>query len=253
MTTRNEERKTNNVTSITRVSRAATLTHAALLICATAGLYSIFVLRFSLFAAQDPATFRTGTTLVEFTVVALDRKGNPVTDLGKADFQLTDGGQPREIAFLRFDGDGAPSEASAPLLPLSPGFVSNRPEYQPEPQKNVTAIVMDLVNTAPPDQNRARAQLLRYLNTVPENTPVGLFRFTEAQLVTMLAPFTNRVDLMRSQISTMEAALRREFTTPGRGGGGIVGGECGGAGGRGSIPGANAPGRGNGRGSDADG
>jgi hypothetical protein len=47
------------------VSRAA-------LVCATASLYSVFGLRPALLVAQDQATFRTGTTLVEFTVVAVD-------------------------------------------------------------------------------------------------------------------------------------------------------------------------------------
>jgi VWFA-related protein len=217
------------------------------LICVTAELYSFLGLRFSLLA-QAP-TFRTGTTLVEFTVVALDAKGKPVTDLTKADLQLTDRGQPREIAFLRFDGDGSPGETRAPLSPLSPGFVSNRPEYLPEPQKNVTAIVMDFVNTAPHDQNRARTQLLRYLKTLPAISTVGLFRFTDAQRVTMLAPFTNRVELLREQIDLMESALRRELTTPGILGRPIVGGDCTFSGGQTPIPGANAAGGGSGRGS----
>lgn len=32
-------------------------------------------------ARQDPPTFRTATTLVQFTIVAVDSNGNPVTDL----------------------------------------------------------------------------------------------------------------------------------------------------------------------------
>jgi VWFA-related protein len=222
------------------------VTGAARLICVTAALFSFFAFRYSLLRAQD---FRTGTTLVEFTVVALDGRGNPITDLTKSDLVLTDRGQPREIAFFRFDGADAPVENAAPLPPLSPGFVTNRPEYQAEPQRNVTAIVLDLVNTAAPDQNRAREQLLRHMKAVPANTPVGLFRFTETEPVTMMSPFTTQIDVVRSQITASSGSLRRELVRPGYQGGAIVGGECGGASGGGPVPGAGAPGKGGGRGS----
>ena len=185
------------------------------MVCVIAGLYSIFDFRSSLQATQAQPTFRTGTTLVEFTVVALDGKGNPVTDLTQDELTLTDRGERRDIAFFRFDGGGAPSDTAAPLPPLSPGFVSNRPEYQPEPQRNVTAIVLDLINTAPPDQNRARAQLLRYLKVLPANTPVGLFQFTETQRVTVVVPFTHKAELLRSPMAASSASLRRELVRPG--------------------------------------
>ena len=215
----------------------------------TAGLYSIFDFRSSLQATQAQPTFRTATTLVEFTVVALDGKGNPIADLTKADLALTDRGQPREIAFFRFDGDGAPADTGVPPSALSPGFGTNRPEYQPEPQRNVTAIVLDLVNTAAPDQNRARAQLLRHLKALPANTPVGLFRFADGEPMKMLAPFTNQIDLVRSQIGASSASVRRELVRPGYQGRPIVGGECGADDGSGPVPSAGSPGKGGGRGS----
>ena len=161
--------------------------------------------------AQDKPTFRTGTTLVEFTVVALDNKGNPVTDLSKGDLTLTGRGQPPEIAFFRFDGDGAPSETAAPLLPLSPGFATNRPEYQPEPQQNVTAIVLDLINTAPPDQNGARAQLLRYLKALPANTPVGLFQFS-ARRVTYISSYVRLALTTSSGSNTVRVSSAADFS-----------------------------------------
>jgi VWFA-related protein len=225
--------------------KANNVTRVALLICVTAVLSSVFVLRFSLLA-QAP-TFRTGTTLVEFTVVALDGKGNPVTDLTQADLALTDRGEPREIAFFRFDGGPPPAEAVAPLPPLTAGFVTNRPEYQPEPQRSVTAIVLDMINTAPPDQNGARAQLLRYMKALPENTPVGLFRFAEREQMEVLAPFTSRVNVMRSHLEAVVAASRQELVRPGQKGGPIVGGDCRPEDGGGVVPGASATSGGGGR------
>jgi len=69
-------------------------------------------------------TFRAGTTLVEFTVVAQDSKGNAITDLTKDDLVLTDKGQARDIAFFRFDGGLAPVP-DAPAIPPPAGFTTN--------------------------------------------------------------------------------------------------------------------------------
>lgn len=58
-------------------------------------------------------TFRAGTTLVEFTIVALDDKGNPVTDLTREDLVVTEQGQPREVVFFRFEGAPEPRASRA--------------------------------------------------------------------------------------------------------------------------------------------
>jgi VWFA-related protein len=180
-------------------------------------LYSFFVLPFSflaLVAAQAP-TFRTGTTLIEFTIVALDSEGNPITDLTKDDLVLTDGGRMREIAFFRFDGD-APAVSSAPPPALLAGFVTNRPAAE----RNVTAIALDLININTMDENEkhnqgtVRNQLLAYLKQLPPNSLVGLFRFSERQPITALQTFTDRVDLVRRQVQDFQMAVRRELEVP---------------------------------------
>ena len=89
--------------------------------------------------AQQPQTFRTSTTLIEFTIVALDAKGSPVTDLQREEIVLTENGVPRPVAFLRFEGD----TGSASMRPVPPGAFTNRSEYLPGPPRNVTAIVYD--------------------------------------------------------------------------------------------------------------
>src|SRR5690242_11390458 len=99
--------------------------------------------------SQQPV-FRSGTTLIEFTFVALDGKGNPVTDLKKDEVALTERGHPRDIAFFRFDGN-APAVAE-PAPPLAPGYATNRPV----PERNASAFLFDLINTHPNDQTCAR-------------------------------------------------------------------------------------------------
>src|SRR5580698_3195835 len=47
--------------------------------------------------AQDTSVFRTTTQLVRIDVVAQDKNGNPVADLGKDDFVLTVNRKPQRI------------------------------------------------------------------------------------------------------------------------------------------------------------
>ena len=49
-----------------------------------------------------PPLFRSGATLVEFTIVATDSKGNPITDLKQDELAISDNGKPRPISFFRF-------------------------------------------------------------------------------------------------------------------------------------------------------
>jgi VWFA-related protein len=56
-------------------------------------------------------TFGTGTTAVVVDVIVRDRKGNPVTDLRKEDFELLEDGVRQEIADLTLVSQGARARA----------------------------------------------------------------------------------------------------------------------------------------------
>jgi len=56
-------------------------------------------------AQQDHTPiFRAGTTLVEFTIVATDQNGKPITDLKQEDVAILQNGKPQPVAFFRFEG-----------------------------------------------------------------------------------------------------------------------------------------------------
>jgi hypothetical protein len=57
----------------------------------------------SLLLAQTPSQPR----LASFNIVALDRHGQPVTDLRDSELKIEDNGAPRQIALLR-SASGAP-------------------------------------------------------------------------------------------------------------------------------------------------
>ncbi len=80
-------------------------------------------------AGAGAATFTetVEVELVEVTVVAVDRRGEPVSDFGRDDFEVLDGGEPVEIAsFARVEpatAGGAPEPAAAeePAGSAAPG------------------------------------------------------------------------------------------------------------------------------------
>src|SRR5262245_7630185 len=67
-----------------------------------------FVLCSSLFLEAQPV-FRTGVDLTTFAATVTDRKGNIVTDLTRADFEVIEDGKPQTIEyFARGDGETGP-------------------------------------------------------------------------------------------------------------------------------------------------
>ncbi|MBL0161792.1 MAG: VWA domain-containing protein [Bryobacterales bacterium] len=144
--------------------------------------------------AQEPTpTFRSTTRLVEASVSVTDSNGRPVVGLSKADFTVTAGGRNRPIAFLQFDGVAG---MKRDLKPLPRYVFTNRPEYTPAAARNVTAIVIDTLNSTVSDEVRLRAQLLRYLRTLPPDTRVALYQLSTSFRV--LHDFTaNPEDLCR--------------------------------------------------------
>ncbi len=144
-------------------------------------------------AAQDqPPVFRTRTTLIEFTLVALDEDGNPVTDLKKDEIVVKDKGQPRNLAVFRYEG--GEQSRTAPKPP--PGIFTNTPGLTPGPPRNITAIVLDTLNTQPKDWIWVKAQTMRYLSTLLPNTRVAVYLL--GQDLTVLHDFTDDAESLRA-------------------------------------------------------
>jgi VWFA-related protein len=145
----------------------------------------------------ETPTFRTGTTLIEFTIVALDNKGNPVTDLRKEEITILENAEPRDVAIFRFEG-GGDDDAPSPA-PLPSGLFSNRPEYTPGMPRNITAIVLDSLNTDWTHQMYVRDQLLRYLREIETGTHIAVYRFGERMAV--IHDFTDDLESLRARVS----------------------------------------------------
>src|SRR3954469_5627656 len=128
-------------------------------------------------AAPDQApTFRSSTRLVELTVTALDKRGAPVTDLKLEDFVLQDNGKSRPVTFAEYDGTPA---VTADPLPLPPGVFTNRVEFTPGPSRNITAFVLDELNTPSQLSVTIRATAMRYLRLLTPETRLAVFQMSE--------------------------------------------------------------------------
>jgi VWFA-related protein len=149
-----------------------------------------------LFGQQEPPAFRVGTTLVEFTIVALDDKGQPVGDLRRDEIRITEQGRPREVAFFQFEGSESPPVAP-PQLP--PGVFTNRFEPAESKPRNITAIVIDTLNTPPGQQAWVLTQVLRYLRDLAPGTRIALYQI--GKNVRVLHDFTEDASSLREQLA----------------------------------------------------
>ncbi len=154
---------------------------------------------------SDQPTFRTTQTLVEFTVVATGSDGKPVSDLRQDELVVTENGKPRPVSFFRFEGTGrAPGAAAASAAPppaLEPGLYTNRSEYTPGPPRNITAIVIDSLNTRSEDQTAVREQVVRYLRTIEPGTRIAVYRAGDG--VHVIHDFTDDIASLRLRIAKL--------------------------------------------------
>src|SRR4051812_15408536 len=68
---------------------------------------------------QQPPTFRAGANLVRVDVTVIDRRGNPVSDLGKDDFEVREDGALQTIeAFKLVEATGQPAPDDDQSLPI---------------------------------------------------------------------------------------------------------------------------------------
>jgi VWFA-related protein len=144
-------------------------------------------------------TFQANANLVLVDVVVRDN-GKPVEGLGRSDFQVLEDGKAQKVTvFEEHKATDVEEEAKAPVLP--PHVYSNFPKYRITSAANV--LLLDALNTAMNDQGNARAQMLKYLHTIPAGTQIAVF--TLASRLRMISGFT-------ADVGTIEQALNLGHT-----------------------------------------
>lgn len=121
---------------------------------------------------QNPVTLRSTTRLVQVSVVVHDKKGEPVADLKKEDFTITEKGKPQEIAFFGVQAAGS-LPGKVPKLP--PNVYSNRLVEKQGVPGSVTVILFDALNTKWTDQAYARQQVIKFLEQLQPQDHVAIY------------------------------------------------------------------------------
>ncbi|HEY0284883.1 MAG TPA: VWA domain-containing protein [Vicinamibacterales bacterium] len=152
--TNKEKRKTKIVTRVTQ---------AAPLVCVIAGLFSLFLLRFSLFAAQDPSAPRPFTTEVNYVRVDMypTSGDKPVTDLQQSDVDLLEDGVPQKI--VQFEHVSVDSPRSQTLRP-EPSTMAEMRRAIADPRARVVVLFLDPRFVAPEGSMRIRRPLIDALD-----------------------------------------------------------------------------------------
>jgi VWFA-related protein len=172
----------------------------------TVGHLAVLGLGVALLSAQQEPTFHAVTRLVEVTVTVMDNKGSAVAGLQPTDFVVLDEGKPRQVALFRFDGGPAAPAAGAAAPKLPWGTFTNRPVLTDNAPRNVTAVVLDTINTTPLQGVTARAQAMRYLRTLAPRTVTAVYLMAEKLHV--LHDFTDDQTALRERLE------RAELPTP---------------------------------------
>jgi VWFA-related protein len=138
--------------------------------------------------AQVPV-FHAETRLVVVDVVVTDKHGQPVTDLKKEDFAVTEDGKPQQLKFFEAHIPDAHPK-SLPKIDLPPNQYTNFPLQKPSSSVNV--VLFDTLNTPVADQMYARWQMIKFIKALPPGKPVALFSLGSS--LKMIAGFTTNSD-----------------------------------------------------------
>jgi VWFA-related protein len=163
-------------------------------------------------AQQRQPMFRAATRLVEVSVTVVDKKGQAVTGLTPADFVVTDQGKPRTVDIFHFDG-GRDVGTAAPAPVAAPGVFTNLPILSEDAPRNVTALVLDSLNTPPRFSGSSRVQLLRYLKTLAPRTVTAVYLMANQLFV--LHDFSDDAAALRAKVekANLPVSTMRETDT----------------------------------------
>jgi VWFA-related protein len=130
-------------------------------------------------AAQESIpVFKATTRLVLVDVVVTDHHGQFIPGLKPANFTVLEDGKPQKVsAFAVHVAPATPKHANPPLK-LPPHQYANFTSVAQESDRPVTIVLLDMMNTSGVEQQYARKQMIKFLETLPEGRPVALFTLT---------------------------------------------------------------------------
>jgi VWFA-related protein len=143
--------------------------------------------------ADQARVFRVSTRLVEVSVVVHDSRGQPVSDLKKEDFTITERGKPQQVVFFSMASADRPA---APAPPLPSHIFSNVVAGSSGVPTSVTVVLLDLVNTSWTDQIYARRALMKFLGQIQPQDRIAIFALGQRRLTLLHDYTTNATSLV---------------------------------------------------------
>jgi VWFA-related protein len=163
--------------------------------------------------AQTNPVFRATTRLVQVDVVVTDKQGRPIAGLKQSDFTVLQDGKPQKVHVFEphtgtpVEPNASATAASTPKLP--PNTYSNHPDSSTS--DSWTIVLFDLLNTPTVNQEYARSQLMKMLQTAPMGKPVALYMLTNR--LVMVQGFTDESDKLLKAAATMMPGTSHVLTT----------------------------------------
>ena len=164
--------------------------------------------------AQQPGEsipiIRANTRLVMVDVVAVDKKGQFVTDLQASDFKLVEEGKEQKISIFSLQQPSSePFALNASRLP--PNVFRNAPKYQPTSALNV--ILLDGLNSSLLEQAYVRTEMIKFLEKLPEGHPVAIYML--GRKLRLLQDFTTDLTELKRVISAFKGESPKALTSAG--------------------------------------
>jgi VWFA-related protein len=149
--------------------------------------------------ADSAVTLRLNARLVDVPLVALDKKGRPITNLKPEDLQIYDNAVKVDLRSFAQTG-GAPAGESA-LSAQPSASVAGQPAFSNrraasakaatgEPQANTIILLLD-TNLSFDDLTNVREQMVHFLNDLHNNERVGLFAMKVGAFQVIQEPATD--------------------------------------------------------------
>lgn len=124
---------------------------------------------------KSAAVLKVKSRLVVVDVVALDHKGEPVTDLTAGDFIVSEENVEQKVRIFNFQGNPEKQGTPATLVPVTrpPNRITNLPLFKTD--STLTVLLLDGINVTAVNQKYAHAEMLKFLEKLPAGQPIAVY------------------------------------------------------------------------------
>ena len=150
--------------------------------------------------------FKSSTQVVALDIVVADTKGHPVKGVPREDFIVKEDGKPQAINYFEPVSASKPAATQSSIAekPLPPNIFRND---SPAPDAHsVTLILYDALNTPMAEQQRAKLELVKFLERKPKDAKFAFCVLSER--LQMIQGFTPDESMLIRAAKTQKGSLR---------------------------------------------